>query len=123
MCSSDLLAAAPLLLLGASRDDLVTLRWMHCDAAHASVHVEAEAQVFSDDLGSLVGLALAGCGVVLAPDYSVHHLLGSGQLIDLLPDWQLPIPEGDTMLALTLPLPMTPESARAFVQFVTKRLR
>jgi hypothetical protein len=61
--------------------------------------------------------------VVLAPDYSVRHLLGRGQLIDLLPNWQLPIPEGDTIQALTLPLPMAPESARAFVRFVTKRLR
>ena len=117
------LAGAPLLLLGASRDDLVTLRWMHCDAASALLQVQAEVQVFADDLGSLVGLSLAGCGVVLAPDYSVRHLLGSGQLIDLLPNWQLPIPEGDTIQALTLPLPMAPESARAFVRFVTKRLR
>ncbi|MEY4863372.1 MAG: hypothetical protein RLZ51_1467 [Pseudomonadota bacterium] len=116
------LAGAPLLVMGASRDDLVTLRWMHCDAAQASVHVEAEVHVFSDNLGSLVGLALAGCGVVLAPDYSVRHLLDSGQLIDLLPNWQLPIPNGDTIQALTLPLPMAPESARAFVGFVKKRL-
>jgi len=116
------LAGAPLLVMGASRDDLVTLRWMHCDAAQASVHVEAEVHVFSDNLGSLIGLALAGCGVVLAPDYSVRHLLDSGQLIDLLPNWQLPIPNGDTIQALTLPLPMAPESARAFVGFVKKRL-
>ncbi len=118
------LAGAPLLLLGASRDDPVTLRWMPCDAAGAApVHVEAEGQVYSDDLGSLVGLALAGCGVVLAPDYSVRPLLDSGRLVDLLPGWQLPIPEGDTIQALTLPMPMAPENARAFVRFVAKRLR
>ena len=117
------LAGAPLLVLGAAQEDLVTLRWMPRDEASASVHVEAQAHVFSDDLGSLVGLAIAGCGVVLAPDYSVRHLLSSGQLIDLLPNWQLPIPEGDTIQTLTLPLPMAPESARAFVQFVKQRLR
>lgn len=117
------LAGASLLLLGASRDDPVTLRWMPCDAADAPVHVEAEGQVYSDDLGSLVGLALAGCGVVLAPDYSVRTLLSSGRLIDLLPGWQLPIPEGDTIQALTLPMPMAPENARAFVRFVAKRLK
>jgi len=116
------LAGAQLLLLGASRDEPVTLRWMSCDAAGATVQVEAEGQVYSDDLGSLVGLSLAGCGVVLAPDYSVRHLLSSGQLIDLLPGWRLPIPEGDTIQALTLPLPMAPENARAFVRFVAKRL-
>lgn len=117
------LAGAPLLLLGASRDDPVTLRWMPCDAAGAPVHVEAGGQVYSDDLGSLVGLALAGCGVVLAPDYSVRLLLSGGRLIDLLPGWQLPIPEGDTIQALTLPMPMAPENARAFVRFVAKRLK
>jgi DNA-binding transcriptional LysR family regulator len=116
------LAGTPLLLLGASRDDPITVRWVPCDAASASVAVEAQGQVFSDDLGSLVGLALAGCGVVLAPDYSVRHLLANGQLIDLLPDWHLPIPEGDTIQALTLPLPLAPESARAFVRFMAKRL-
>ena len=117
------LAGAPLLVLGAAQDDLVSLRWMQRNEASASVNVEAQAHVFSDDLGSLVGLAIAGCGVVLAPDYSVRHLLSSGQLVDLLPNWQLPIPEGDTIQTLTLPLPMAPESARAFVQFVKKRLR
>ena len=117
------LAGAPLLVLGAAQDDLVSLRWMQRNEASASVNVEAQAHVFSDDLGSLVGLAIAGCGVVLAPDYSVRHLLSSGQLVDLLPNWQLPIPEGDTIQTLTLPLPMAPESARAFVRFVKKRLR
>jgi DNA-binding transcriptional LysR family regulator len=91
------LTGAPLLVLGAAQDDLVTLRWMQCDEASVSVHVEAQAHVFSDDLGCLVELALAGCGVVLAPDYSVRHLLSSGHLVDLLPNWQLPIPEGDTI--------------------------
>ncbi len=117
------LTAAPLLVLGASREAALTLRWVRGDGAFGSVDVEAEAKVFSDDLGGLVGLALAGFGVVLAPDYSVRQWLDKGELIDLLPNWQLPIPEGDTIQALTLPLPMTPESARAFVRFVAKRLR
>jgi DNA-binding transcriptional LysR family regulator len=116
------LAGAPMFLLGASRDDHVTLRWIPRDGARAPVQVDAEGQVFSDDLGSLVRLSVAGYGVVLAPDYSVRHLLESGQLIDLLPDWQLPIPEGDTIQALTLPLPMAPENARTFVQYVAEGL-
>ena len=117
------LAEVRLLLLGASQDDPVTLRWMPRDAAGAPVIVEAKGHVFSDDLDCLVALSLVGCGVVLAPDYSVRHLLSSGQLIDLLPDWHLPIAEGDTIQALTLPLPLAPESARAFVRFVATRLR
>jgi len=53
----------------------------------------------------------------------VRLLLSGGRLIDLLPGWQLPIPEGDTIQALTLPMPMAPENARAFVRFVAKRLK
>lgn len=117
------LAEAPLFLLGASRDDPVPLRWMPVDPANAPVQVDVEGQVFSDDMGSLVGLAVAGCGVVLAPDYAVRHLVRGGQLVDLLPGWHLPIPEGDTIQALTLPRPMAPEHARAFVRFVAERVR
>lgn len=117
------LVQKPLLIPGASRDDAVPLRWVSRDGARPPVQVDVEAHVYSDDLGSLVGLCLGGYGVVLAPDYSVRHLLDSGQLIDLLPDWLLPIPEGDTIRALTLPLPMAPESAQAFVRFVIQRLR
>ncbi|WP_374657860.1 LysR family transcriptional regulator [Inhella sp.] len=120
------LADAPLLLLGASRDELLRLRWLPSDPsgglAASDGLVDVQGQVFSDDLDSLVGLALAGCGVVLAPDYSVRRQLAAGDLVDVLPRWQLPIPEGDCIQALTLPTPLAPESARAFVKFVAARL-
>lgn len=120
------LADAPLLLPGASRDEALRLRWLPRQASAAGApadgQVDVQGQVFSDDLDSLVALAQAGCGVVLAPDYAVRRLLASGQLVDLLPSWQLPIPEGDCIQALTLPAPLAPDSARAFVRFVTARL-
>ena len=95
------------------------MRWR--SAARECV-VDLQGSAFSEDLDSLVGLALAGSGVVLAPDYAVRELLAAGRLVELLPGWQLPIAEGDTVQALSLPLPVAPESARLLVKFVANRL-
>lgn len=113
------LADLPLLLLGSARDAATPLRWT---GPESSLVVELQGEVFSEDMDSLIALAVSGCGVVLAPDYCARELLARGQLIDLLPAWQLPIPEGDTVQALTLPLPVCSESARELVRFVADRL-
>jgi hypothetical protein len=39
-----------------------------------------------------------------------------------LPGWRLPIPEGEAVQAITLPLALAPESARALVRFVRESL-
>lgn len=114
------LAALPLLLLGAARDEATSLAWQ---AEGRRAQVEVQGSCHSEDLDSLIGLAQAGMGVVLAPDYAVAPALRHGTLIDLLPGWALQIAEGYTVQALTLPLPLAPASARALVNFVTARLR
>ncbi len=45
-----------------------------------------------------------------------------GELVDLLPAWQLPVPEAEWLQALTLPQPLVPEAAQALVRFVALRL-
>lgn len=109
------LAGLPLLLLGAATDS-APLLWQH--PALAAQRVEVSPAVWSEDMDSLVALARAGAGVVLAPDWCVQAELRRGELLDLLPGWQLPVAEGDTLWALTLPALTAPPSARALVKFV-----
>lgn len=114
------LAELPLLLLGHARDRATPLAWLAGDRCE---QVEVQGLCYSEDLDSLIGLALAGMGVVLAPDYGVAEAVADGRLVDLLPGWSLQITEGYTVQALTLPLPLASASARALVNFVTARLR
>jgi DNA-binding transcriptional LysR family regulator len=113
------LAALPLLLLGLAREQATPLAWL---AGERREIVDAQGMSYSEDLDSLIGLALAGMGVVLAPDYGVAEPVKAGRLVDLLPGWSLQITEGYTVQALTLPLPLASASARALVRFVAARL-
>jgi DNA-binding transcriptional LysR family regulator len=113
------LAGLPLLLLGAARDSATVLQWQ---GPGGSAIVDVQGIAYSEDMGSLVALAVAGSGIVLTMDFGVAEQVRAGQLIDLLPDWHLPIAEGETVQALTLPLLVAGESARALVRFVAERL-
>lgn len=113
------LAELPLLLLGVARDGPKPLAWRRDTQ---TLSVDGNGLIYSEDMDSLVGLALAGAGVVLAPDYAVRDALGDGRLIELLPGWSLQLTEGYLVQALTLALPLAPASARALVNFVAERL-
>ena len=110
-----LVGARCLLLVPAA--DAVPLRWRHDLRGET-----AEAQVLpiacSDDMDTLIALARAGGGIVFAPDYCVAADLRAGRLIDMLPGWRLPVAEGDTVQALTLPLATAGRTARELVRFV-----
>jgi DNA-binding transcriptional LysR family regulator len=112
------LNSAPLLLFGAARDDPMTLMWR---AGKHSQSVQVLGVAYSEDLESLIALAMAGSGVVITMDCCVARQVDAGQLVDLLPDWHLPLAAGDTVQALTLRLPVAGEGARALVRFVAER--
>lgn len=114
------LADRPCLLLG-TPGQAVTLEWHH-QPDPRPVPVSVEPAVVADDLGTLLAMARAGGGVVLAPDFAVAADLALGRLVPALPGWQLPIAQGDQVLALTLAAPTAPESARALVRFVREAL-
>ncbi|MDT8990468.1 LysR substrate-binding domain-containing protein [Curvibacter sp. APW13] len=97
------------------------LQWRH---RHQNAHttVELQPHVSADDLESLVALAVHGRGTVLAPDFAVREQLARGTLVDLLPDWELPIAEGNCVQALTLPVHTAGANARALVRLVLQRL-
>lgn len=121
------LATLPLLLLGSPRDS-ARLAWlpMAPGTAPCTVSIGADVAAFSEDMDSLIGLAKAGAGVLLAPDYCVRGLATLGhtvQLTDLLPGWHMPVAEGDEVLALTLAHPLVSEAARALVRYCAERLK
>jgi DNA-binding transcriptional LysR family regulator len=136
------LADRPLLLLGQNEESLVT-RWQHDDGHREDVQLQAAA--WGSDLDALIGLARAGGGIVLAPDFCITAAdsglpgdprtqeaaapLGAAatrpppgpQLTDVLPGWRL-LAGLDTVQALTLPLPAGSETARTLVRFVRDAL-
>jgi DNA-binding transcriptional LysR family regulator len=113
------LAQQRCLLLAPPNTDEVTLHWR---AGNDKAAVTIEPAIVADDLGSLQAVARAGGGVVFAPDFCVAEDLAHGSLIDVLPGWTLPVPEGDAVLAITLPWAVAPRSARALVAFVRESL-
>lgn len=118
------LASARCLIFG-SPSGPQTLRWKF-DAPKrrsASAAVVVDPSLVADDLGTLLAVARAGGGIVFAPDFCVAAELAAGTLIDALPGWHLPVELGDSVQALTLPLSVAPESARALVRFVQAALR
>ena len=71
----------PLLLLGQARDAL-PLEWRSAQGQAQRVLLDGLGCTFSEDMDSLVGLARAGSGVVLAPDYCVAQDLKAGSLVE-----------------------------------------
>jgi len=114
------LAAARCLVFGAPVDAL-SLQWS-ADPDGRKQAVTVRPAIVADDVGSLLAVARAGGGVVFAPDFCARDDLARGTLVEALPGWRLPIPEGDAVQAITLPLAVAPESARTLVRFVREAL-
>jgi DNA-binding transcriptional LysR family regulator len=112
------LAGQRCLLFGAPTDEL-TMHWRH-DGSGRSQAVTVQPAMVGDDLGTLQAVAAAGGGIVFLPDYCVRG--AQAPLADVLPGWRLPVAEGDMLQALTLPLAVAPESARALVHHVRDAL-
>lgn len=110
----------PLLMLEGGAQ-IWPLQW-HSRSSNARETVELQPHISADSLEALVTLARLGQGVVLAPDFCVEEDLAAGRLYDMLPDWHLPIAEGDCVQALTLPVHTAGTNARALVRLVAQRL-
>lgn len=109
------------LLLGPPSTDEATLRWSP-EAGGSPVSVAIQPAMLADDLGSLQAVARAGGGIVFAPDFCAAEDVARGALVDALPGWRLPVPEGGAVMAITLPWAVAPQSARALVAFVRQSL-
>ncbi|CAM8648550.1 LysR Transcriptional regulator [Comamonadaceae bacterium] len=120
MAHPEALTSAPLLLLGPVSMN-PEMHWLRRDGSDAVICARAPAAVQSDDLTVLVRLAEGGMGVVLAPSYCVRDAVAAGRLVELLPDWDLDIRQGNTVQLLTLPRPQLSAVARAFAKFVQEQ--
>lgn len=108
----------PLLLLGQHEEPLAS-HWLHDEDAGRRESLMLQACTWGSDIESLLAMARAGAGVVMAPDFCVPP---GDVLVDLLPGWRLTVAEGEWVQALTLPAPAASETARAFVGFVKAEL-
>lgn len=115
------LSRARCLAFGPLGGSAVAMTWLH-ERRGRREDVTVEPAVLSEDLGSLIALACAGGGIVFAPDFGAKAAVAAGRLIDVLPSWRLPVLEGDSVQALTLPLSVAPRAARALVAFVRDAL-
>jgi DNA-binding transcriptional LysR family regulator len=115
------LAQSRCLIFGTPIDEM-TMHWQHARSGRQQA-VTITPAITGDDLATLQAIAEAGGGIVFAPDVCVRPALARRALADVLPGWHLPIAEGDTLLALTLPQPFAPAAARALVHFVQDQLK
>lgn len=106
----------PCLLFGAQGEAQLT-QWVPTTGGDA-VQLELAPSVSATSMDCLLAMARAGAGIVLAPDYCVAGDVAAGRLVDALPGWTLPVAEGDSVQALTLPGAAASDAARALVRFV-----
>ncbi len=59
-------------------------------SAKGTVHVPVSPQIVSNQMSSLMKMAMAGAGVALVPRYLCRDEIDSGELVHLLPEWSTP---------------------------------
>ncbi|WP_063376071.1 LysR family transcriptional regulator [Pseudoalteromonas luteoviolacea] len=57
---------------------------------HEACEIDIQPRMRIDDYVVLKQMVIEGVGVAILPDYMCQQSLGRGQLVQLLPDWQLP---------------------------------
>lgn len=82
--------------------------------------VRASGPFVADDGETLVSAACSGLGIVLGPEWLVGPALGTGALIEVLPDYTAE-PATTPIYAVTPPGPHLAPKIRAFVDFLAAR--
>lgn len=108
-------------LLFGSPTEEVTLQWHHEHNGQVQAVTLVPAMV-ADDLSTLQAVARSGGGIFFATNFNVQDDLARGLLVPAMPLWHLPVAEGHTIQALTLPLAVAPEAARLLVHYVRDAL-
>lgn len=91
---------------------------LHCGEQTVAVRVEGSLQANNGEL--LRSAAMAGLGIILAPEFLVDADLQSGHLIRVLPDWRGP----DAWIYALRPAGRyLPAKVRSFIDFIRDHLR
>lgn len=85
------------------------------------IMVEPRGPIISDSAEILVDAAIAGSGIILAPDWHVIDHLSHGELIEVLPGWSA---ANDGPINVILPPGrIVPAKSRVFIELVSDHLR
>ena len=112
--------------------DLRNLPWMGVLQPHfymrdqVSLYRDKEQRVIKlppvlllDSVTALREAAIAGAGLTIQPEWLVGNTLTSGELVHVLPDWNIPTVDASVVYPASRHLP---ERVRAFVDFAVKNL-
>lgn len=93
--------------------------WEFTDPAGTDIRVDINAVLYANNGQALRDAALAGCGIIMSPDFTVGPDVAAGRLIELFgdyrsfePDIYVVVPERKHM----------PPKVRAFVEYFSERL-
>lgn len=84
-----------------------------------TVHVPVRGPLTTNNGQALLAAAMAGVGVIVQADALLGPALASGQVVQLLPDWELPTRQ---VQIVRLPEARPSAKLRTFVDFVVERL-
>ena len=105
LTSPELLANLPMVATPDQLEDLPTLDWerledgwwfMHSDGTERRPSLKP--RIITDDLSTLHRAALAGLGIVQLPMLLAFNDVAQGRLVEVLPEWQLPMGEVQAVL-------------------------
>ena len=98
--------------------------WRFADAAGLIQEIPIEGPYQTNHGPALRQLALEGMGVVLMPEWAVHHDLAAGKLVPLLPQYRVSYGYFETgIYAVYQPSRRNSVKVRTFVDFVSRKLR
>lgn len=86
----------------------------------SSQKVSINAKIASNQMTSLLQVALSGCGVALLPHYLCQPGIESGKLVRVLPDWSIP---GMPVSVITPLAPSSSARLKITTEYLTEALR
>ena len=90
---------------------------------HAECRVAVPGRLTINDSAAIVGAVCHHLGIGLVPDYAADVALHSGQLVRLLPDWELAGAHASrTVRAIYPPTRHLPRKVRAFIDFLVAKV-
>lgn len=104
-----------------SADDRWMLIQQGADHSQTEVSVRLHGRLRVDDTDAALELAIAGCGIALLPTWVAGSALRDGQLVQLLPDWEVRLTSAEaTIWGIYPPKKVVSSKVRAFMDFYTE---